>query len=147
VAFHQDNEPVSILRENRIDQGHDSRDSDDALARLHRSGWSIGDAAFHDGAGGLSWLVWGSNGENLIRVEGATRAEAWGRAVTQARGLGMLGRRSVLVAKGPGRGGRHAKGSGRGGRFEIPPDFCPVRAWDRNSWAGVMTRSHDGAIL
>jgi hypothetical protein len=26
----------------------------DALDRLHRAGWSIGDAAFHDGAGGGS---------------------------------------------------------------------------------------------
>jgi hypothetical protein len=58
---------------------------------LHRSGWSIGDAAFHDGAGGLLWLVSGANGENLIRAEGSTRSEAWGRALDQARGLGMLG--------------------------------------------------------
>jgi hypothetical protein len=66
--------------------------ADAALARLHRAGWSVGDAAFHDGAGGLSWLVWGSNGENLIRAEGATRDEAWGRAIGQARWLGTLGR-------------------------------------------------------
>jgi hypothetical protein len=43
----------------------------DALDRLHRAGWSIGDVAFDDGAAGLAWLVWlvwGSNGENLIRA-------------------------------------------------------------------------------
>jgi hypothetical protein len=50
----------------------------EALGRLHRAGWSIGDVAFHDGAGGLTWLVWGSNGENLIRAEGASRDEAVG---------------------------------------------------------------------
>jgi hypothetical protein len=55
---------------------------------FHRvSGWSIGDVAFHDGAGGLSWLVSGSNGENLIRAEGMTRNEAWAGAVEQARVL------------------------------------------------------------
>ena len=76
---------------NRINRPDDLRPSDEALDRLHRAGWSIGDVAAPDGAGGLSWLVWGSNGENLIRAEGATRDEAWGRAVEQARALGMLG--------------------------------------------------------
>ena len=42
---------------NRIDQGDGTRDSNDALAHLHRTDWSIGDAAFSDGAGGLSWLA------------------------------------------------------------------------------------------
>jgi hypothetical protein len=64
----------------------------EALGQLHRAGWSIGDAAVRDGAGGLLWIVTGSNGENLIRAEGPTRSEAWIRAVDQARGLGMLGR-------------------------------------------------------
>ena len=64
----------------------------EALDRLHRAGWSIGDVAYHDGAGGLVWLVSGSNGENLIRAEGATRDEAWDQAVEQARALGMLWR-------------------------------------------------------
>ena len=46
---------------NRID-----RDSDpiaDVLRRLHRAGWSVGDVAFRDRAGGRAWLVSGSNGE------------------------------------------------------------------------------------
>jgi hypothetical protein len=63
----------------------------DAIRRLHRAGWSIGDVVFHDGAGGRTWIVSGSNGEDLIQAEGATRAEAWGRAVDQAWLLGMLG--------------------------------------------------------
>ena len=58
-----------------------------ALDHLHRAGWSIGDMAAHDGAGGLAWIVWGSNGENLIRAEGATGDEAWAGAVEQARAL------------------------------------------------------------
>jgi hypothetical protein len=33
-----------------------------------------------------------NSGENLIRAEGTTRAEAWGWAVEQARTLGMLDR-------------------------------------------------------
>jgi hypothetical protein len=43
--------------------------------RLHRSGCSIGDIAGWTPEG-LVWLVWGSNGENLIRAEGPTRGEA-----------------------------------------------------------------------
>jgi hypothetical protein len=77
---------------NRLDPVNPPRDSDEAPARLHRDGWPIGDVAFSDRAGGLTWLVWGSNGENLIRAEGATRDEAWAGAIEQARALGMLGR-------------------------------------------------------
>jgi hypothetical protein len=76
----------------RLDPGNRPRDSDEALARLHRAGRSIGDAAFAVEGGGLVWIVSGRNGENLIRAEGPTRDGAWGRAVEQARSLGMLGR-------------------------------------------------------
>ena len=66
--------------------------TDDAVEQLHRAGWSIGSAAFTSGAGGgLTCLVSGSNGENLIHAEGATEAAAWAAALDQARGLGMLG--------------------------------------------------------
>jgi NADH:ubiquinone oxidoreductase subunit F (NADH-binding) len=41
----------------------------------------------------ITWLVWGSNGENFIRTERATQDKAWARAVEQARALGMLGER------------------------------------------------------
>jgi hypothetical protein len=64
----------------------------EAIRRLRRAGWLVGDAASRDGAGGLLWIVTGSNGENLIRAEGPTRSGAWARALEQARGLGMLGR-------------------------------------------------------
>jgi hypothetical protein len=59
--------------------------------RLHRSGWSIGDIARWT-PDGPYWLVWGSNGENLIRAEGRTRDEAWRNAEMQAVGLGMTSR-------------------------------------------------------
>ena len=64
---------------------------DEDFDDLHRAGWSIGDIAFH-GSTGVVWLVWGSNGENLIRAEGATRAEAWWRALEQVKAVGMIGR-------------------------------------------------------
>jgi hypothetical protein len=65
--------------------------SDDSHGQLHRSGWTIGDTALH-GATGLVWVVTGTNGENRIRAEGATRAEAWYRACWEARAVGMFDR-------------------------------------------------------
>jgi hypothetical protein len=50
------------LTTNRLDP------TDDALDRLHRAGWSIGDVAFHDGAGGLSWLVSGLDYDNIFAI-------------------------------------------------------------------------------
>jgi hypothetical protein len=58
---------------------------DESLDRLHRAGWSVGD---YDTA--TRWVVSGSNGENLICAEGASRAEAWWRACGQAAAVGML---------------------------------------------------------
>jgi hypothetical protein len=63
----------------------------DCLAALHRAGWNIGDTALLTDSGGLVWVVSGSNGENLIRAEGATPAAACRAACDQARTLGMLG--------------------------------------------------------
>jgi hypothetical protein len=60
---------------------------DEALARLHAAGWSVGETG---GAG--SWLGTGTNGENQVRAEGRTQAEAWHRASLQAQAVGMLGR-------------------------------------------------------
>jgi hypothetical protein len=75
-----------------MDQTEDYDPIADALCQLHRAGWSVGDVEAGDGAGRVLWNVSGHNGENLIRAEGTTRAEAWVRAVEQARSLGMLGR-------------------------------------------------------
>jgi hypothetical protein len=63
---------------------------EESYDRLHRAGWSIGDAAFA-GPAGRVWVVSGRNGENLIRAEGPTEAIAWARAVEQAQAVGMLG--------------------------------------------------------
>jgi hypothetical protein len=63
--------------------------SDVALLRLKRAGWSVGDAAFA-GEKGTTWLVSGTNGENLIRTWGATQGAAWEEAIRQAREVGML---------------------------------------------------------
>jgi hypothetical protein len=62
---------------------------DDSFARLRRSGWSVGEAAFA-GGGRLVWQVDGQNGENLIRARGDTQAEAWHRACQQAEAVGMV---------------------------------------------------------
>ena len=59
----------------------------EALGRLHSAGWSLGVAAFGstDGAGRIVWQVDGRNGENFIRADGTTEAEAWAGAMVQAR--------------------------------------------------------------
>jgi hypothetical protein len=61
-----------------------------ALDRLHAGGCSIGDTAFFVEVGGLVHVVTGTNGENMIRAEGATCAEAWRRALDRAAAVGIL---------------------------------------------------------
>jgi hypothetical protein len=68
----------------------DRNDVDHCLEQLHASGWSVGDTAFVTEAGKLSWLVYGTNGENVVRAEGQIRADAWRAAYDQARAVGML---------------------------------------------------------
>jgi hypothetical protein len=51
--------------------------AEDSLQRLDGSGWSCGEAAFTGASGRTIWQVDGSNGENRIKVQGATPAEAW----------------------------------------------------------------------
>ena len=63
-----------------------------SIIRLHRAGWSVGDFATSDGAGGIVFVVAGTNGENVIRAEGRTVADAWRTSAAQARSLGMLDR-------------------------------------------------------
>jgi hypothetical protein len=58
---------------------------DDCRNRLHRAGWSVGEVA-----SGTRWLINGANGENVLRAEGKTQAEAWHRACEQAAAVGML---------------------------------------------------------
>jgi hypothetical protein len=75
--------------------GPDDDPVGERLDELRLAGWSVGDAAFTGGDGTLLWVVTGSNGENLIRAEGATRAAAWLAAREHARALGMLGGRRM----------------------------------------------------
>jgi hypothetical protein len=60
---------------------------DECLNALHRAGWSVGVARF-----GSTVVVYGSNGENVVRAAATTEAEAWRTAVEQAWALGMLRR-------------------------------------------------------
>jgi hypothetical protein len=81
----------------RDDQGDDIAA---ALDRLHAGGWSIGDTAFHDIENGrVVWVVLCTNGENMIRAEGATCREAWRRALdsraSDARWLTLCPRQGV----------------------------------------------------
>jgi hypothetical protein len=64
--------------------------AEESLAHLHRSGWSTGETTFTGSSGRTVWQVDGSNGENRLKVQGATAAEAWWRAVEAAAAVGML---------------------------------------------------------
>ncbi|MGE5756304.1 MAG: hypothetical protein ACM35G_11435 [Planctomycetaceae bacterium] len=57
---------------------------------LEQAGWSIGDVALRGEGGGLIWIVLGRCGSDLLMVSGATRLEAWRRALDQAAAFGML---------------------------------------------------------
>jgi len=61
---------------------------DFSRTRLHRAGWSIGETATASG-----WLVTGTNGENAVSATGKSQAEAWYKALVQARAVGMAGGR------------------------------------------------------
>jgi hypothetical protein len=56
---------------------------DESYNRLHRSGWSIGDARILT-AEGLVWSVNGSNRENSLSGQGRTQAEAWHQAARRS---------------------------------------------------------------
>jgi hypothetical protein len=64
--------------------------AEESLHRLRRSGWSTGEAGFTGSSGRTVIQVDGRQGENQIRVEGSTPAEAWHRAVEAAAACGML---------------------------------------------------------
>ena len=59
---------------------------------IRRAGWPLGHITIERPGGSSSWLVIGHDGENLIRAEAPTQAEAWRLATDQARSLSMLGR-------------------------------------------------------
>ena len=56
---------------------------------LHEAGWSIGDTAFV-GKEGISWLVYGTNGDHAIQANAKTREQAWKQACRQAEEMGLV---------------------------------------------------------
>jgi hypothetical protein len=67
--------------------GEPAEDRGDVVALvepLQQAGWSIGDVALRGEGGGLVWIVLGRRGSDLLMVSGATRLEAWRRALDQA---------------------------------------------------------------
>jgi hypothetical protein len=64
--------------------------AEEALDRRHRSGSSYCETGFTYPDGRYVHQVDATNGENKLRVEGATPAEAWHRAVEAAAAVGML---------------------------------------------------------
>jgi hypothetical protein len=64
--------------------------AEESLKRLHRSGWSCGEAGFTHPDGRYVHQVDALKGDQPIRAEGATPAEAWWRAVEAAAAVGML---------------------------------------------------------
>lgn len=56
---------------------------------LHRAGWSIDCTAFA-GKEGLSWLVFGTNGDGSIKANGKPQEEAWKQACCQAEKMGLI---------------------------------------------------------
>jgi hypothetical protein len=63
---------------------------DEILLFLHKCGWTIGDTAVGEGPDRI-WLVFGGNGESIIRVDDPSRAVAWAKAFLQAKATGMAG--------------------------------------------------------
>jgi hypothetical protein len=65
--------------------------ADVAQIRLRRCGWNVGETAF-SGPHGTTWVVSGSNGENIIRATDPTQSATWAEAERQALELGMVDR-------------------------------------------------------
>jgi hypothetical protein len=62
----------------------------DECCGLRRAGWSFGWCSVAGPGGAECFLVDGTNGENALRAEAATLAEALRLACGQARAVGML---------------------------------------------------------
>jgi hypothetical protein len=82
---------------NRLDPGDIPRDSDEALDRLHRSGWSIGDAAFAVEGGGLAWVVSGRRAVGPVRSPSGRWSSRPGDDSRAAPGLNPEGFEEVPV--------------------------------------------------
>jgi hypothetical protein len=60
------------------------------IEQLQQAGWLIGDVPLRNEGGGQVWIVLRRRGLALLMVSGATRPEAWRRALDQAPAVGML---------------------------------------------------------
>ncbi len=56
---------------------------------LYRAGWSTACTAFI-GRAGISWLVFGTNGDHLIQENGNSQEEVWKQACRQAEEMGLV---------------------------------------------------------
>ena len=56
---------------------------------LHRAGWSVACTALV-GNGGISWLVFGTKGDQSIQAEGRSQEAAWKQACRRAEELGQV---------------------------------------------------------
>ncbi len=63
---------------------------EESIDRLHRSGWTTGEAGFTGSSGRTVWQVDGRNGENRLLVRARTQREAWWRAIESAASCAML---------------------------------------------------------
>lgn len=63
-----------------------------AATQLLDAGWCVSEFVTVGRNGSRCWVVSGSNGNHLIRADGATKEKAWLCAVEQARSLGMVDR-------------------------------------------------------
>ena len=62
----------------------------ESIRRLIRSGWIMYQVMHIGPSAEPVWLVYGSNGENKVRVETTSQSEGWHRAVEAAAACGML---------------------------------------------------------
>jgi hypothetical protein len=52
-------------------------------------GWLIGETAFA-GKHGISWLVYGTQGDYKIQANGKSQEEAWKQACRQVKEMGLI---------------------------------------------------------
>ena len=64
--------------------------ADQSLRRLQHLGWRLCVTAFTDCSGQTVWEFVGHQGENVFRVDGESRREAWDNAFLAAASCGML---------------------------------------------------------
>ena len=61
------------------------RSTDSIFGRLKLAGWNVGETGWPG-----CWLVYGANGENLLKATGRTQTEAWQLPAKEAERLAQL---------------------------------------------------------